>query len=853
MVEAIDEGSPEWGVCEIASEQGMTGKDLPTSIPAAIPQLQTSSISLTRDFTYKYATETGSMQTTAEEASNLANDPVVGPAIQSSSTQYAEALTHYRAGTITFAQLQKEYSTNFSALLSTVEEAISKDTTGKIFPIKSDYDDEHQKEYTTHLQVLIGLAQNILKIPAYQCLLPPNSDSKNLLINGDFSKGTAGWAITAGSATLQANTPDPYDKTSPVENKSSLSFSDMPPSPGYVTVSQTVPTTPGHTYVVSGYIIGTPPESADAAFSGGVGMTGAKSITSSITGKTIHFPQTSNEIYHDGIQRRYFWTEATGTEMTINLYGGPQTVFKNVSVIEVSEGDVFKIAQALTPPTVTTGDPEVGHYPQIESVFQVGDNLIDGAISFQKNIDQAPLKNAGHPYWFIDDHNPANHGIKITNAQNNAHGLYMPLDASVTTNGPVPCPVGQYTYSMQVFVPGESNGKVNIQFTGTTLIDNAHLPKISKDFDSLTPGTVNSINFPIDTSFFKMMPKGTFFRPTVIITNNGEAVTVFGAKLSAIDSSLYDQVNRINPYNPKSPWYQSQGFSQTYDFKKGPVDPDWAVALTGNTMFSPGTPASDYTQLTPEGVVITSIRDNSDSPPYSNGGIQSTQFLPSGQNFSISMQFTASTSTPDYEPTLALWTYGESQRGPENPIFHTNAPGADPITEFDCEMGSDPTPNTPPPAGTVYARDGSYIGHAEGGHQEYLDEDSKGNPIWKPVPDFWDTHEHTLTMEGSYSPEGHLILTRLLDGKEFSKQDVGPGPFSPTYIKIALENPNWNSRGKTDGTAKVTIENISVSTQPPTGLNEGVTIPEIPIDEIDYAWFTPGGGGSPSYTPFPDG
>ena len=255
------------------------------------------------------------MLTAAEESGNLAKDSAVSAAIQSSSTQYNTALEKYRSESITFTELQKEYSTIFSNLLTTVKELISKDTTGKISPIQTDYDDQHQEEYSAHLQVLIGHAQDILKIPAYQCVLPPSPDYKNLLKNGDFIRGTADWALTAGQATLKVNSPDPYDKTSPVENKSSLSFTDMPPKPGYATVSQSVTTTPGHTYLVSGYVIGTPPAQAGDAFSGGISISGAKSITSTITGKTTHFPQTSNEIYNSRIQRCYYWVKAAGNEM----------------------------------------------------------------------------------------------------------------------------------------------------------------------------------------------------------------------------------------------------------------------------------------------------------------------------------------------------------------------------------------------------------------------------------------------------------------------------------------------------------------------------------------------------------
>lgn len=852
MVEAVSESTSSSGVCKEV-EENVSSLDVKTDKVAQETALaKPQGTSLVRDLAYSSAMQTGSMLTTTEEAKNLANDPAISAAILSSSQQYDVALGNYRSGSITFAELQQEYATISDTLLTNVMEAIAKDTTGKISPIGNDYDDQHQEDYLAHLGKLVGLAQDSLKIAPFHCLLPPNPTYQNLLKNGDFRQGTADWSITAGKAILQVNNPDPYDNTSPVENMGSLSFTDMASKPGSVTVSQSIPTTPGHTYLISGYLMGSPASGPDDAFSGGISATGVKTLTSSITGKTTEFPQTSNALYAAGLQNCYFWVEASGNEMTLNLFGGPKTIFKNISVVDVTGEDPLQIAQTLVPPTVTTGSPDVGHYPQVEQKLQAGDNLIDGGISIQANIDQTPLNNAGHPYWFIDSHIPANQGTKITNAQNGAHGLFLPTNATATTNGPVPCPIGAYTYSMFVYLPEGSSGKINVQFSGTSLLDNAHMSKISKDYDNLTPGQVNGITFTIDQSFFAGLPKGAFFRPSVTITNTGDAATIFGAKLVSTDSTVYDQINRVNPYNPDRSWYAEEGFSKAYDFTQGSVDLDWGVALTGNTMFSPGSPSTDYTSLTSNGIELISTHDHTKSPPYSNGGIQSTQFLPSGQNFSISMQFTATTDTSDYEPTLALWTYGESQRGPDSPITYTNAPGADPITEFDCEMGSDVSPNTPPPQGTVYARDGSYIGHAEGGHAEYMDTDQKGDLVWKGVPDFWDGNEHTLTMEGSYNPQGHLILTRLLDGKQFSQQDLGNGPFSPMYIKIALENPGWNSRGETDGNAKVTVKNISVTSKPPSGLEEGVTVPTVSKSDIDYAWFTPGGGGGLSYTPFPE-
>jgi hypothetical protein len=106
------------------------------------------------------------------------------------------------------------------------------------------------------------------------------------------------------------------------------------------------------------------------------------------------------------------------------------------------------------------------------------------------------------------------------------------------------------------------------------------------------------------------------------------------------------------------------------------------------------------------------------------------------RDFTIEMTFIATNDRSDYEPTVALWTYGESQRGPNNSIYHIHAPDADPITEFDCKMGSDISPNTPPAQNSVCIRDESYIGHAVGGHGKYMDTHPGGTPLWKVVPNF---------------------------------------------------------------------------------------------------------------------
>lgn len=793
----------------------------------------------------------GSLMTNSEEANALASNATVKEAIQTARGSYCDALDQYRNGSITFSALENQYASIFSGLLQNVQKAIQDDTTGTISPIAEDYDGSHQKDYQKHLQKLIGLVQGALNIPTYQCLLPPSNAYKNLLTNGDFSQGITGWSLSSGSAKLVVNPAGTIDSTSPVANKGSLTLTDVPSRPGYASVSQTVSITPGNTYLIAGYVLGTPPE-GNGAYSGGIDVTGVRFLKSSITGKTKHYPQVFNEIDEEGLHRIYYWVTAEGDSLTVSLSGGEKTSFKYIGVYDITADadQAMALSQKICPPPTTLGNPEAGQYPQVEHTMALNENLLDGGVSFQENIDQSALKNAGHPYWYIDGHNPANLGIKFVNGLNGAHAISMPASSSITTNGPIPCPTGSYKLSANVFVPENSNGKIKLELSGTDLINSVSLPKVSQELDGLTAGEWNTVFFKINDSMFAEMAKGCFFRPTVTITNGGDAVIVADTSLIPYDTNCWTLINAVNPYASTRSWYQEGGAEQSYDFTQDDISLDWGVALTGNTMFAPGSPPIDFTSKTAEGIELKSIYDQEAKPPYANGGIQSTQMIPSGHPFSIQMTFTANSDGSGYQPTVALWTYGESQRGPASAMTHTNAPGTDPITEFDCEMGSDVTPKVPPQEGKLCIRDGSYIGHAFGGHSEYTDTDAQGNDQWKVVPDFWDGKQHVMVMKGYYNSDGRFTLERSLDGETYSTQDLGKGPFGPMYIKIATENPNWNSRGHIKGTAHVVIHSVDVKVSP-LQVIKGNSVPTIANDQIDYTWFTPGGGGSISYCPFP--
>lgn len=256
--------------------------------------------------------------------------------------------------------------------------------------------------------------------------------------------------------------------------------------------------------------------------------------------------------------------------------------------------------------------------------------------------------------------NPANVGIKITNGPDGNHSIDIPASSDITASSMVPIPSAQYNLSMNIYVPPESpSAKLNVQFQGTSLYDNAHLPPIVKNVGPLTPG-MHAITFTIDPSEFQNVPAGTFVRPDIYIGNAGEqSFTIFEVMLTSTDASVYDQINSINPYDSTRSWYAPTGFDHTYDFTAGSIGRDWAVSLTGNAMFSPGAPAENYTSMTTDGIQIKSVSSNG---THANGGFQSTQFVPGGKNFTITMKFTATTRAPP--PT--------NQRLPCGPMVRRN-------------------------------------------------------------------------------------------------------------------------------------------------------------------------------------
>lgn len=783
----------------------------------------------------------GSGMTNEEEAEVLSLDLTAAALIQQASMDYTSLLQEYQSGSLTWDALKTSHDKIFTDLISAIKLEMGR-SQEKIHAIASDYDSEHQEDFDQHIQLLLGVAQKNLGIAAAEVFMPPlpatDFTYPNLIQGGDVPS-SENWDPASGLGTL-------------------VNGQIITNNPNGASFSQTVATVPGHWYLISAYIDGA---------NEGKDKYGNENVCSGAI-SAIHankdFPEISDELDEGGLHSRYFWVEADDTSMTIYLSGagainsdkGP--CFKNVSVRDLnidcstSEGQTqaMALSQIICPPVLTTGSQEAGWYPQIEKILIGGDNLIDGAISIMKNIDMSALGNAGHPYWYFgkENENPVDKGIKIVNGLNNINGLFLPAGADPTTNGPLPIPGGDYTLTCDVCIPEGSEGSMRILFSGTNLNDGSQIEKIYQDFNNLPPGK-NPITLQVPATVFP--DTGTFFRPGITFENKSVSfINIYNIKLISNADEVYAKINSINPYNPNRSWYNPNGCNIIYDFQRGDISLDWGVALTGNTMFAAN--VKDV-KITDQGILLASHSQNINL--YDGGGIQSTQLIDPMRNFSIVVTFTAQGNDSGYEPTFAVWTYGESQRGPDDPLSHRNGSGSDPITEFDCEMGSDPNEGQNPASpDKMYMRPGSYIGYEAGGHSEILT--PGGN--WPLMPNFWQKNvagtydQYNLTMSGNWV-NGRLLLTRIIedvDTKEITDlgtQDLGKGPFSCMYVKIALENPSWNAKSHTQGQALLAVQKIAVT--------QGADILEnsnhkIPLSKMDYMWFTPGGGGGQSYTSF---
>lgn len=465
--------------------------------------------------------------------------------------------------------------------------------------------------------------------------------------------------------------------------------------------------------------------------------------------------------------------------------------------------------------------PVSGLYPQLKTNITPTTNLLDGGMHGSSGYANS-LGGSTYPYW------PSKKLTGGAALQTSPPGLSLPQGSAaqgVAMTG-IPVPASGQTYTVS-FTTDQDPSNLSIDIQGD------HVANVSETYQSpalsLTStkqadgtyqvtATINQSDFP-GVKSHTLMQAGTFTKGSIAFSNAGSPLTVTNINLTA-SQGLCAEMNQFNPYASGRSWSSPSGSNNTYDFTQSMGD-DWGMSLHGNDIFAPGMPAANFTHQDSQGLHLGYNLDGK----HTSGGIQSSQCIPSGNDFTISMNFKFDQAGGPPYPTLAMWTYGQEldASGSKN-------------TEFDMEMGAG---NGSPP---TIIRDGSFRSSSP--------PPNSGEVISKPLktmPDIWDGKPHTCKMVGSYQPNGDLQVTRYIDGKVISTQDLGKGPFNPMYIKIALENPSWNPAAKGSGQSNVTISGMTVDTTPST--NYQTT--KVPIDSLDFASWTPGGFQGPSYCPFP--
>ncbi len=131
----------------------------------------------------------GSGMTDQEEALALSEDQAVSDLIKKASAAYLSFLTQYQNGSLTWNQLQVNYTNIFTNLVTQTKAQIANSQT-LIHAISNDYDSEHDTAFSQHIQLLLGLAEKNLGITAAQVFMPPLPSTDptypNLIQGGDL-------------------------------------------------------------------------------------------------------------------------------------------------------------------------------------------------------------------------------------------------------------------------------------------------------------------------------------------------------------------------------------------------------------------------------------------------------------------------------------------------------------------------------------------------------------------------------------------------------------------------------------------------------------------------------------------
>ena len=787
--------------------------------------------------------------------------------LQSLKAQYQKALA---SGTAPDAlnSLQAQVSTASQTMLqrfvNDVYAVIESAPAGSsVAAIGSDYDSAHQQQMLAHVETLVSM---LMQPPGQAPVVPSNAYVPPPQISGQNLINPNGWSSNHGTAGSWSNVPG----QSPSGDQGGIVIDNQNGQKSdYYNISQTINTNSsgaGQQYLVAAYVQGPIPDGqgdflpATLSVSGDINYNGVK-----------YSPQTySDSCGTNQWHLVYFVVTAdkANAQLTVNLSSaaGGVSKFSDLQIVPIGSGNtpaqIQQIAQGMYPAPSIAGNPGLGPFPQKQSAYTPGENLMNWPPSIWQNADP----KSAYPYWSV---NPP-----LSNLVNAGNGnqaiVFNPtsdMTASSTGYPPVLVPGNTtYTYSCQVTIPNPPGntfptlsivGKDYTTTPPTTVVlanvDPNHDPQLfPRDANgNLIPGTYN-ISVPINAS---SMPNAFQIIPTWSAYKGTGSFSVSNIDLTPNDPSVYNQINALNPYDTNRAIYNSQNstynaswnFANPYDSSNSAMT-DWGMALVGNDISNP---QSGNVRFVP-GKGIELIDTVNPNGSIQNAGIQSSFMTAPGQPFQIttSVQFKVPKSVPPSlnKPVFALWTYGESQKGDGSPLSHKSAGGGDTDNECDFELCP---PNAQYPNG--YFRAVTYAGYDAGGKPH-----SFINIPLQPGCNLWDGQPHNIQLQVNPLANGSCSVTWVVTGSNngvpakttytysSSPQDPGyPLGDSSTYLKIATEQPyGWPGYTKMPGTSSFIISSIQYTQEP---LPAGVVPP--PVSDSDYAYYMPGKGFA--YTPFP--
>jgi hypothetical protein len=745
--------------------------------------------------------------------------------------------------------------------------------------IASDYDPDQASLMLSHVEMLCTMliqppqspgAPVNPNVPSQNYVPPPQISPNNLI-----SSNPSNWIFDHGTAG-QWNPNVPGDSPSGDQGCMEIDNSGATGS-NYYEVHQNINTGssgPGQQYLVAAYVQG-PISNGQGDF-----LPAGITVSGDINYNGVQY---SPQSYDDSAGTNqwhlvYFVVTADKAnaqlQISLNAPAGGIAKFSDLQVIPLGSGQtpqqIQQTATSMYPPPSIAGNPGLGPFPQHESTYNPGDNLMDWPPSEWQNTDP----KSAYPYWSQFGAGTYTNLVHLGDGKMGV-ALSPTSDNTAATTAYSPALVprgGVYMYSCTVTIPNPpGNTFPGLDVYGTdystsppTKVLLGHLDPhndpnhyITNPDGSLKTGTF-TVNFPIDstkmpatTSAFQISASWSAYKGTgpftisdVNMTADSDPATGGSAQWA---QNAYNGINALNPYDTNRKIYNSQGeiYNASWNFANGTTGgdglmSDWGESLVGNDISNPQ--AGNVKYVPGQGLVLSDTVSPDGS--ISDAGIQSSFMTAPGQPFDITTNMQFNTPNSPNKPVFALWTYGEAQKGDSNPLSHKSAGGGDTDNECDFELCP---PNAQYPNG--YFRAVTYAGWDAGGKPHSFE-----NVPLPPGSDLWDGNPHSIKLHVEPLANGNCTVTWTVDGHDLytyqsTPQDPGfPLGDSATYLKIATEQPyGWPGFTKTPGTSSFTISSIDYTQYPlPAGVDPS-TLP--PVSDSDYSYYMPGKGFA--YTPFP--